>query len=734
MKIVKTSQRIQWDAEELLELVQAEAAPPLDDGLEEDVEAASATSKKSGKLPRFDIVAYTGGPMYANTFGYTSDPIVIDLEGLRIKSRYVPIRMNHNSDQGIGHTTKITKETSRLLASGVVSRKTPYAVEFVESAGNKFPWKASIGAVMTEVAFLENGEKTNVNGRKVTGPAVIARQSEINEISVLDVPADNNTSVSVAAKGVDNEGESTMKKGKGTEGEQTTSTADAVVDDSKDTKVEGSGDSPSKTSEKSNKSNSRQEVVSISAEEMSAMLQEQRAEAAQQIRAEMKAEQDRISKITKICAGHSEIAEKAISEGWDAEHAELEVLRASRPTAPGVIVHESAITDGKVLEAAMVMSNASLLSSARTKKVEDSYDEQTLEAAQKRFGGRIGLQELILEAAIANGYRGRISSFKANLREIMRYAFNAAGGGQRIEAGSGWSNLDLTGILSNIANKFLLDGFYSVEMVWREICSIRNVSDFKTVTSYRMIGDDQYRLVGPGGEIEHGTLGEESYTNKADTYALMFAVTRTDMINDDLGAITAIPRKLGRGAGLKINDIFWTIFADHSSFFASGYSNLVTGNPVLNVAGLTTGEAVFMKLVDSDGKPIGHMPAKLLVPVDLGAIAERLYGSEQLRSSSADGGTEYPVNNPHQGKYTVHKSRYLHHASYGNSTTAWYLLANPEDLAMVEVAFLNGTESPTIESADADFNTLGVQMRGYVDFGVSLQDPKAAVKSTGAGS
>jgi hypothetical protein len=46
---------------------------------------------------------------------------------------------------------------------------------------------------------------------------------------------------------------------------------------------------------------------------------------------------------------------------------------------------------------------------------------------------------------------------------------------------------------------------------------VRNVNDFKTVTSYRLVGKDQYELVAPTGEIKHGTLGEEKYTNKADT-------------------------------------------------------------------------------------------------------------------------------------------------------------------------------------------------------------------------
>jgi hypothetical protein len=90
------------------------------------------------------------------------------------------------------------------------------------------------------------------------------------------------------------------------------------------------------------------------------------------------------------------------------------------------------------------------------------------------------------------------------------------------------------------------------------------------------------------------------------------------------------------------------------------------------------------------------------------------------------------VSNPHQGKFRVEVSRYLSNSQYtGNSAKAWYLLAEPTDLPAIEVAFLNGLGAPTIETADADFNVLGVQMRGYHDFGVALQDPRGGLKSKG---
>ena len=111
-------------------------------------------------------------------------------------------------------------------------------------------------------------------------------------------------------------------------------------------------------------------------------------------------------------------------------------------------------------------------------------------------------------------------------------------------------------------------------------------------------------------------------------------------------------------------------------------------------------------------------------------MGTQLNRSLEIRDTTAS--TKYPIANPHQGKFRVEVSRYLSNTRYtGNSAKAWYLLAEPNDLPVIEVAFLNGQESPTIETADADFSVLGIQMRGYHDFGVALQDPRGGVKAKG---
>jgi len=661
---------------------------------------AAAQEGQQPRNRRFTMVAYTGGAMRIAGFSY---PVVVDLSGLDLSRASWPIFVGHNQDIDdlLGQTDRVEVVGSSLIASGEVIGTSPRVQRVVEAHDRGFRWQASIGAAVLAREFVPEGRSVNVNGSSFNGPVLVARRAELGEISFVFVGADRNTSATIAAG--------------------QTAKENVVMDENKDTDqaveaeqtvTEGTAAAVQATTG----TDAGAPAIAACAAVITAPDAGVAPDPVADMRARAAAEQQRIAAVRKVCGDkHSQIAAKAISEGWDVTRTELEVLRADRPKAPAAHIPDNTMT-GSVLEAACMLTGG-----VKGDAVAATYGEKAVEAADKRFRGGIGLQELLLEAAWANGYDGR--NFRDS-RSVLRFAF-----GHSLQAG--WSSIDVGGILSNVANKFLLEGFFSVERVWRNICAVRNVQDFKTVTSYRLIGRDQYEIVAPGGELKHGTLGEESYTNKADTYGLMLSIDRRDIINDDLGAITTVPRKLGRGSGLKINDVFWGTFLNNAAFFAAGNNNYLTGaDTVLGIDGLSKAEKAFMDQVDADGKPIGIMPAILLVPTALSAMCTMLFKSLEIRDTTAS--TKYPVANPHQGKFRAEVSRYLSNSSYtGNSEKAWYLLADPNDLPVIEVAFLNGQESPTIETAEADFNVLGVQMRGYHDFGCALQDTRAGIRSKG---
>jgi len=91
--------------------------------------------------------------------------------------------------------------------------------------------------------------------------------------------------------------------------------------------------------------------------------------------------------------------------------------------------------------------------------------------------------------------------------------------------------------------------------------------------------------------------------------------------------------------------------------------------------------------------------------------------------------------NPYAGRFRVESSPYMSNSSYtGYSAAAWYMLADPNEMPVIEIAALFGRVEPVVETADADFNVLGVQMRGYSDVGVELQEYRGGVRADGGSS
>jgi hypothetical protein len=374
----------------------------------------------------------------------------------------------------------------------------------------------------------------------------------------------------------------------------------------------------------------------------------------------------------------------------------LIATRDERPAAPAVHMAQPTARTPEVIEAAFALQGG-------LPNVEKQYSAQTLEAAAK-IQRTTSLGEVLLSAAEEGGYVGPRRISAATLRPILTAA---------------WATHSISGILSSTVNKFLLAGFNGVEGSWRSISSVRSVNDFKTLTSYRLNGGFKFEKVANGGELKNAGASDESRTISAETYGIMTSVTRTDLINDDLGALTAVPQRIGRGGALKLNDVFWASFQDDSAFFTTARNNKKATAGALSLANLKAIATMFRKLKDADGNPVAVEPRVLLVPADIELAAAEIMGSSLLVGGSSAG----PDRNVLAGRYQVVSTSYL------SSAEDYYLLASPADLPVMEVAFLNGVQSPIVETAEADFNTLGVQMRGYFDFGVAKAEYLAGVKA-----
>lgn len=617
----------------------AAASEPQDIQLQGTFSIAAAAKDEPGAAPkprRFNLDAYNGGPM--SVAGW-SRPIIVDGSGVSVAATRLPVYATHELtlDNLLGQTDSLQNTGGKITAAGVITARretSPVYARMQDHAENSFQWQCSIGASVQKFEFIEAGRECLVNGQTVAGPVYVARKVTLSHIAIVALGADTTTRANIAAEGGQKENTMTFEQWIIAQGLKVAELSDerkASFQAAYDALVKadglpkiaangngdgGEGKEPGKQPVKKIEANGEGDANGVDA------LRKARAD-----------EHKRIAAIEAAAKGHPAIMAQAIEENWTLDKTNLEVIRASRqPDSSGLpAIHAS---QGGPVDAATI--EASLCLSGKLEKPETHFEAKTLEAASKL--GRVGLQETLMLAASANGWRGRImpSVFRSQQQAILMAAF-----GMYQAIAAGFSSVNIGGILSNVANKFLLPSFNAVEQVWRQISSINPASDFKTVTRYRLTSSGEYAKVAGDGELNHGTLGEESYTNKVDTYGKMLVITRQDQINDDLGAITKVPQQLGGEAGRSLNKNFWAIFQDNASFFSTAHKNLV-----------------------------------------------------------ASGGAR-----------------------------PWYLLAQPGELATMEVAFLDGRETPVVETAEADFNVLGIQMRSYHDWGCAKSEYRAGIKS-----
>jgi hypothetical protein len=666
------------------------------------ITAGEAEGEKKGPA-KFTSTFYTGGKLDISGWDL---PIVVDLSEMTT-AKVLVANLDHDSTKRVGNFA-VANDGKSLVASGTATAKTAARDEVVESAIAGYQWQSSLEVNPKKVTEVKAKKKVTVNGQEHEGPLYVVAGT-LKGFGFVSHGADDNTTATIAANAASMKGKA-MKAEVKAWAESMSIDCDNLSDEQVaniEANYEGKNGKKQAVKASSNP---------FEARKIEAKRQNDIREIADKFMERRPNDLEYIEAVEKM-------VEHAIEAKMEARDFRAEMYEQSVPLASTVPTprNRDVAVNSRVIEAALAIAG-------RLKDIEKVYDAQTLEAAERQFKGGITLGQLYLTCAAANGYRGNRS--KVDL-EVQRAAF---GGGRQVHA-QGWSTIDIASILANNQNKFFRDGWNSIDLSFMQLAAIRSVSDFREITTISLTGDLLFEKVGPAGEIKHGTIGDETTGNKVETYAKMLAITRQDLVNDDLGALNVIPRRFGRGAALKLADIFWTEFMNPTTanFFHSNNANLNTGVADLTLAGIQTTDAMFMALVDPDGHPMNLRPKYLVVPPGIYATALTLMASERLIDGT---GTAVQGDaNIYRGRFTVVMSPYLANSTYtGYDVNAYYLLADPNDLPMIEIAALNGRVEPTIETADTDFNTLGTQFRAYSDVGVRVQHPEAAVKADGEAS
>ncbi|MBR2964314.1 MAG: Mu-like prophage major head subunit gpT family protein [Lentisphaeria bacterium] len=664
--------------------------------------------------PKIVGIAYSGGKMPLPGW---KNPVVVDLSGMELPES-VPLLANHENRTSarVGMVSASVKNNVLEITGEIIS-DSPEAADIVAQSKAGADWQLSIGADVKECELVRS--KREVNGQEIEGPFYHVRKSALREVSVVAVGADAHTRMKVTAKfdlinpNPEEEGE-TMNENKEIE---------AKADVQPEIKPEVQAEAKPETTPEVKPEIKAEVKPEIQAKhEPEAAPVDVAAAARNAAAAAIKAERERVAAIRSICNGEfPEIEKDAISAGWTPEVVTKKVLETMRAERPSADVHITVKTapEGddkrKVIEAAMC-----LRCGVSSGVIEKAYDEKTIEAGMKEMD--MPLKQLLIECMKLDG----ISYGHGFDNETIRAAF---------------SSVSLPGILSNVANKKLLQSYESQPVIATKLCSVGDLNDFKENDRFRLTDVGDLLPVGADGEIKDGGVTEEAAKNQLETYGKTFVLTRKMIINDALGAFMKVPVAMGNRAARLIDQLFFSrllknpVQLDGKALFSSAHKNLISGaNSALSADSLKKAIQLFLDQVDADGQPISIEPRFLLVPSALKHHAiELTRGATFIMAGGGDNSIRPAINSLVDENLQVISSPYLANSAYeGNSATAWYLFGNPRQTDTFELGFLRGKRTPTVERGETDFNTLGMWFRVYFDVGVREQDHRGMVKSTGA--
>lgn len=261
------------------------------------------------------------------------------------------------------------------------------------------------------------------------------------------------------------------------------------------------------------------------------------------------------------------------------------------------------------------------------------------------------------------------------------------------------SSSDFPNILGNVMYRSLIDWARNVPDAWRSYSAIGDLNDFRPQT--RLVGyeAEDLLLVDENGNYVDSKLADAGYTIRLSTFGRGFSIGRQVIINDDLNYIRKQPQRFGRAAGRSIATFVaqtllegnLAAFDGNALFHAATHANLATGGgSALSAANIQTAITALQKQTVLG---VFHTVAArwLLIPPALQFTARQILNSAAIVAVGT-AGTVTQIGNANvlQGLLGVIVDPFL------SSTTAWYVLADPNDTPIIDVGFLQGKQTPDL--------------------------------------
>lgn len=293
------------------------------------------------------------------------------------------------------------------------------------------------------------------------------------------------------------------------------------------------------------------------------------------------------------------------------------------------------------------------------------------------------------------------------------------------------STSDFPVLLEEAMHRTLQAAYGVAANTWSRFCATGSVSDFRAHNRYRVGSLGNLDPINELGEFVNKTIPDgEKASVQASTVGNVINLSRQAIINDDLGAFIGLSNMLGRAAARTVEATVYALLAENSglgpvmadgkTLFHADHGNIGDAG-ALSVATLEAARVLMASQKDISGDDFLDLrPAALLVPMGLGGTARVI--NEAQYDPDTSGKLQRP--NMVRGLFSdiIDTPRL--------AGTRFYLFASATEAPVIEVAFLDGNQTPYLEMQEG-FDVDGARYKVRLDFGVAAIDYRGAVTNAG---
>ena len=423
-----------------------------------------------------------------------------------------------------------------------------------------------------------------------------------------------------------------------------------------------------------------------------------------------RAERQRVADITEACtmAGMPERAAAFISGGQAIDAVRAEILRAMGQQQQPLQQRIQAGADASEKLRAAAIDGLCLRAGVKIEKPAPGAPD---------FRGR----SLLRFAEECLGLAG-VNTRTLTDREIAQRAFSL-------------STSDLPYVFANVAERVLVNAFAIAPTTWGIWTKRGDAANFKNMDRIKLSEAPDLDLIREGGEYKEADLSDAKETYAVKKYGKILTITWEAIINDDLGALTRIPQLFGNASARKINSVVYAILTANGNM-ADGYALFEEAHhanlaPTADKGVITTARLGKMRAamrVQKDMKGLQNLniaPRYVILPA-----AQETDMDVILRSIADPSGTNSGVANPFGAGSRTPLIPVVEGLLDATSAKAWYGAADPNQIDTIEVAFLNGQETPYLEEQEG-FKVDGRQYKVRIVFGAKAIDHRGLYKNAG---